>query len=89
MRLTIRQTATYFGVDEAAVRQWIASRGLPVHRVNERQHLNAIEVWEWAVEQGIPVSRTLLDQARRSPARVPPLSELLSTGGIHRDVGRR
>jgi PTS system nitrogen regulatory IIA component len=86
MQLTIRQTATYFGVDEATVRQWIATRGLPVHRVNERQHLNAIEVWEWAVEQGIPVSRTLLDQARRTPEKVPPLSHLLESGGIHRDT---
>lgn len=86
MQLTIRQTATYFGVDEATVRQWIATRGLPVHRVNERQHLNAIEVWEWAVEQGIPVSRTLLDQARKVPEKVPPLAELLEAGGIHRDV---
>lgn len=86
MQLTIRQAASYFGVADATVRQWIATRGLPVHRVNERQHLNAIEVWEWAVEQGIPVSRTLLDQARRTPERVPPLAELLEAGGIHRDV---
>ncbi|HEX9893274.1 MAG TPA: PTS sugar transporter subunit IIA [Gemmatimonadales bacterium] len=86
MQLTIRQAASYFGVDEATVRQWIGARGLPVHRLNERQHLNAIEVWEWAVEQGIPVSRTLLDQARRTPERVPPLSQLLETGRIHRDV---
>ena len=86
MQLTIRQTASYFGVDETTVRQWIVNRGLPVHRVNERQHLNAIEVWEWAVEQGIPVSRTLLDQARRTPDRVPPLAELMEAGGIHRDL---
>jgi PTS system nitrogen regulatory IIA component len=86
MQLTIRQTASYFGVDEATVRQWIATRGLPVHHVNERHHLNAIEVWEWAMEQGIPVSRTLLDQARRTPEQVPPLSQLLEAGGIHRDL---
>jgi PTS system nitrogen regulatory IIA component len=86
MQLTIRQAASYFGVDEATIRQWIANRGLPVHRVNERLHLNAIEVWEWAVEQGVPVSRTLLDEARRTPERVPPLAQLLQAGGIHRDV---
>lgn len=86
MQLTIRQAASYFGVDEATIRQWIQNRGLPVHRVNERLHLNAIEVWEWAVEQGIPVSRALLDEARRTPERVPPLTQLLEVGGIHRDV---
>ncbi len=86
MQLTIRQTAKYFGVDEATLRRWIAERDLPVHRVNERLHLNAIEVWEWAVEHGVPVSRALLDEARRTPERIPPLADLLEAGGIHRDV---
>ncbi len=86
MQLTVRQAATYFGVREDQVRRWITNRGLPVHRANERLHLNAIEVWEWAVEQGIPVSRSLLDAARRSPDEVPPLQTLLTTGGVHRDV---
>jgi PTS system nitrogen regulatory IIA component len=86
MQLTVRQAASYFGVDEATVRQWISGRGLPVHRVNERLHLNAIEVWEWALEQGVPVSRSLLEEARRTPEPVPPLAQLLEKGGIHRDV---
>jgi len=86
MQLTIRQTASYFGVGEGEVRRWVAERGLPVHQVNERLHLNAIEVWEWAVERGIPVSRSLLDEARRTPEQIPSLASLLTTGGIHRDV---
>jgi PTS system nitrogen regulatory IIA component len=86
MHLTVRQAATYFGVDESVVRRWIAERDLPVHRVSERLHLNAIELWEWAVERGIPVSRSLLDQARKAPARVPSLSQLLESGGLHRDI---
>lgn len=89
MQLTVREAATYLRVDEATVRRWIQRRGLPVHRVNERLHLNAIELWEWATEHGIPVSRTLLQQAQRQPEQVPPLSQLLSTGGIHHDVGGR
>ena len=86
MQITVRQAASYFGVEEATVRRWIAKRGLPVHRVNERMHLNAIEVWEWAVEQGISVSRNLLDEARRTPDEVAPLSQLLEAGGTHLDV---
>ena len=86
MQITLRQAATYLGVDEAQLRRWIKDRGLPVHRVNERLHLNAIEVWEWAMENGIPASRGLLEEARRSPEEVPLLSTLLETGGIHRDV---
>lgn len=57
-----------------------------MHRVNERLHCNALELWEWAVEQGIPVSERLLEQARRKPEDVPPVSALLDAGGIHRDV---
>jgi PTS system nitrogen regulatory IIA component len=87
MQLSVQQAATYLGVPEATVRRWIAERGLPAHRVDERLHLNAIEVWEWATEQGIAVSRRLLDQARRQPEAVGLLSELLVAGGIHHDVG--
>lgn len=87
MQLTVHQAASYLGVDESTVRRWISLRGLPAHRVNERLHLNAIELWEWATEHGIAVSRRLLDQARRRPDEVPPLSELLAAGGIHHDVG--
>jgi PTS system nitrogen regulatory IIA component len=86
MQITVRQAAKYLGVDEQTVRRWIAERGMPTHRVNERMHLNAIEVWEWALEQGIPASRGLLDEARRAPDDVPPLLLLLETGGIHRDL---
>jgi len=87
MQLTVREAASYLRVDDATVRRWILRRGLPAHRVNERLHLNAIELWEWATENGIPVSRSLLEQAQRHPEQVPPLSELLSIGGIHHEVG--
>ena len=87
MQLTVREAASYLRVDEATVRRWIARRALPVHRANERLYLNAIELWEWATENRIPVSRTLLEQAQRRPDQVPPLSALLLGGGIHHDVG--
>jgi len=86
MQITPRQAAAYLGTDESTIRRWIRERGLPVHRVSERLYLNAIEVWEWAIEHGIPASRSLLEEARRSPDEVPPLSALLEAGGVHRDV---
>ncbi len=86
MQITLRQAAAYLAVNESTLRRWIKDRGLPVHRVNERLHLNAIEVWEWAVEHGVPASRKLLEEARRSPEEVPPPSKLLEAGGVHRDV---
>ena len=87
MNLTVRQAAAYLHVDESTVRKWIAKRGLPSHRVNEGLRLNALELWEWATEQGVPVSRSLLDQERKSPERIPPLSALLTAGGIYHEVG--
>ena len=87
MQLSIRDAAGYLNVDESTLRRWIRTRGVPVHGADERLYLNAIELWEWATEQGVPVSRRLLDQARRQPDTVPPLSSLLTAGGIHYDVG--
>jgi PTS system nitrogen regulatory IIA component len=87
MQLTVHQAASYLGVDESTVRRWISARGLPAHRVDERLHLNAIELWEWATEHGITVSRRLLEQAKRRPEDLVRLSELLIAGGIHYDVG--
>jgi len=86
VQLTVPEAASHLGVDEATVRRWIAERDLPVHRVNERLYLNAIELWEWAVDRGIPVSRNLLDEARRTPEEVPPLDQLLRDGGVYRDL---
>lgn len=86
MQLTLREAAGYLTVDEEVVRRWIKERALPVHRSNERLYLNAIELWEWAMSQGIHASRSLLEAARRSPDEVPSLSVLLEAGGIHRDV---
>lgn len=86
MQLTLRQAAEYLGIGEPTARRWIGERGLPVHEVNERLYLNAIELWEWAMEQGVTVSRSLLEHARRAPDTVPPMSELLRAGGIFYDI---
>ena len=86
MQLTLRQAAGYLGVTEGTARRWIADRALPVHEVNERLYLNAVELWEWAVEHQVNVSRSLLDHARRAPDEVPSMSELLRAGGIFHDI---
>jgi PTS system nitrogen regulatory IIA component len=86
MQLTLREAASYLGVNEATARRWIAERSLPVHQVNERLYLNAVELWEWAMEHGVAASRRLLEHARRSPDEVPPVSALLRAGGIFHDV---
>lgn len=89
MELTLRDAAAYLGVAESTARRWISERGLPVHTANERVFLNSVELWEWAVAHGVPVSRGLLDHARRVPDPVPLVSELLRAGGILHDLGGR
>ena len=74
MQLTLRDAATYLGVDEPTVRRWVRERALPVHRFDEKFYLNAVELWEWATAQRIPVSRSLLDQARQDDEDVASLS---------------
>jgi len=86
MQLTIRQATRYLGVDEETVRRWIKDRGLPAHRLSERLYLNAIELWEWATENGVQVSRDLLDRERERPEATPALSAMLAAGGVHHDV---
>jgi PTS system nitrogen regulatory IIA component len=86
MQLTIREAASYLGVNEATMTRWIEQRGLPAHRASERWYVNPVELWEWAVEQRIPASRSLLDQARGKDTEVAPLTELLREGGIFHDV---
>ena len=89
MQLTVREAAQHLGVDEATVRRWIGQRNLPAHLAHEQSYVNAVELWEWAVENGVPVSRRLLNEARRSPEEVPVLSELLRAGGIFHDIPGR
>ncbi|MFI5207768.1 MAG: PTS sugar transporter subunit IIA [Gemmatimonadales bacterium] len=86
MQITVRDAAQHLGVSESTLRDWIKDRGLPAHRVNERLLLNAIEVWEWAVKNGVTASRKLLDEARGSREAEAPLPDLLRAGGIHHDV---
>jgi PTS system nitrogen regulatory IIA component len=86
MQLTVREAAQHLGVDEATVRRWITQRALPAHLAHEQSYINSVELWEWAVENGVPVSRRLLNDARGSPDQVPALSELLRAGGIFHDV---
>jgi PTS system nitrogen regulatory IIA component len=86
MRLTMREAASFLGVSESVTERWVDDRGLPAHRWDERWYVNPVELWEWAVEQGIPVSRALLEDAARGRDEMPPVSELLRAGGIYHDV---
>lgn len=87
MHITLSQAAKYLGASEATMRRWMRERALPAHKINERLYLNAIELWEWATKEGLPVSRSLLDEARHADEVLPPLAALIASGGVHYDVG--
>ena len=86
MRLTMREAASFLGVSESKTERWVEERGLPAHRWDERWYVNPVELWEWAVEQGLPVSRALLEDASRDRDESPRISDLLRAGGIYHDV---
>lgn len=86
MRISLRQAAAYLNVSEATVRRWIAQRGLPVHRSNERLYCNPIELWEWSLEHGVPASRSLLEHGRDDGDSVPTLVSLIRRGGLQRGL---
>jgi PTS system nitrogen regulatory IIA component len=89
VRLTLSEAVGFLGVSERTVRRWIRDRGLPVHRADERLFVHPVELWEWAMEHHVRVSPGLLEQARRAPEAVAPISDLLEAGGIHQDVPGR
>lgn len=86
MELTVRQAAEHLGVSESQAQRWIGEHGLPALRTNERLTVNPVELWEWATAQGIPVSRTLLEQAPVAGEETWPLADLLRAGGVLADI---
>lgn len=86
MQLTVREAADYLGVTESVAQRWIGERGLPVHEANERLYVDPMELWEWATAQGMTVSRSLLDHARRAADDIPRIADLLRVGGIVYDI---
>ena len=89
MQLTVREAAQHLGVDEPTVRRWIAQRALPAHLAHEQSYINAVELWEWAIENGVPVSRRLLNEltdAIRALAQSGKRVQALELSGDWADV---
>jgi PTS system nitrogen regulatory IIA component len=86
MRMSLAEAVEFLGVSERTARRWVKDRALPVHRADERLFVNPVELWEWAIEHHVPVSPRLLEEARRTPEAVAPVSVLLAAGGIHHEV---
>lgn len=87
MELNIREAATLLNVTPDRLRQWIRTRGLPTHRVNEHYRFNQSQLLEWATAEGIPLSpQSFRALPGAVPSRTPALTQALEQGGIVYDV---
>jgi PTS system nitrogen regulatory IIA component len=85
MRLRVKDAAELLDVSEKTIYRWIATKDLPVHRVNEQYRFNRAELLEWSSSRQIPVSSRMYEEPEDT--FIPSLEEALKAGGIHYRVG--
>lgn len=81
MQLAARDVATLLAVSEKTIHRWMARRGLPGHRVNDRYWFNRTEILEWATANRVPIPVELVQENR--PDGLPGLASSLEAGGVH------
>jgi PTS system nitrogen regulatory IIA component len=88
MELNIREAANLLNVTSDTLHQWIRTRGLPAHRVNEQYRFNQSQLLEWATAEGLPLSCQLFQKPHgaASSSRLPMLTQALERGGIVYDL---
>ncbi len=86
MQLTIRDAARLLGVTEQVLERWVRRGELPAQLVDDRYRFNRIELLEWAAQRKIPVSAEILEEPGLASHGLPPLSQAIRAGGIHRNL---
>lgn len=86
MQLTVRDAARLLGVTEQVLERWVRRGELPAEEVDDRYRFNRVELLEWAAQHKIPVSAEILEDPGLVPKGLPPLSEAVRAGGIHRGI---
>lgn len=86
MQLTVREAARVLGVPEQALERWVRRGELPAQLVDDRYRVNRIELIEWAAQRKMPVSPEILEEPGLAHRGLPPLSQAVRAGGIHRDL---
>ena len=82
MQLSVREAARLLNVSENTVAKWIQRDQLQAYEVNGQYHLNRAELIEWAISQGISVSREIFSEPAQ-PTPTPGLADALRAGGIY------
>ena len=88
MQLSVSDAAANLDVSEDTVYGWIRSGEIPFTKLNEQYRINAVDLLEWAVARGYPVSPEILQRPHGDPA-TPGLAAALERGGLHRLDGKR
>jgi nitrogen PTS system EIIA component len=86
MQLTVRDAARLLGVTEQVLERWVRRGELPAQLVDDRYRFNRIELLEWAAQRKMPVSSEILEEPGLAQRALPPLSQAVRIGGIHRSV---
>jgi PTS system nitrogen regulatory IIA component len=86
MQLTVRDAARLLGVTEQALERWVRRGELPAQLVDDRYRFNRIELLEWAAQRKMPVSAEILEEPGLAHHGLPPLSQAVQAGGIHRGL---
>jgi PTS system nitrogen regulatory IIA component len=85
VELRLRDAARLLSVSETTVRRWVRGRGLPSHRMHDQLRFHRVELQEWALDRGHPVSPDLLGAAGDPDT----LAAALERGGIFPGVAGR
>jgi PTS system nitrogen regulatory IIA component len=86
MQLTVRDAARLLGVSEQVLERWVRKGELPAQLVDDRYRFNRIELLEWAAQRKMPVSAEILEEPGLVQRALPPLSQAVRAGGIHRGL---
>jgi nitrogen PTS system EIIA component len=86
MQLTVRDAARVLGVSEQVLERWVRRGELPAQLVDDRYRFNRVELLEWAAQRKMPVSAEILEEPGLAPRALPPISQAVRAGGIHRSL---
>ncbi len=89
MQLTVRDAARLLGVTEPVLERWVRRGELPAQLVDDRYRFNRIELLEWAAQRKMAVSPEILEEPGLASHALPPVSQAIRAGGIHRGLPAR
>lgn len=84
MHLKPKDVAELLQVPESTVLEWVKTRRIPCHRIGRQFHFNRDEINEWILTEGTSLRPRLLELS--ISGRATRLADLITLGGVHRDV---